>query len=90
MKIILLYFRHVIGVAIRRNIENKLISSESSRTDQIVTCLDRMYSKLPKCSNLGLVSRALEVENYVLVLDSQGIIIIINNIYKYKLIMFLF
>ncbi|CAH1099213.1 unnamed protein product [Psylliodes chrysocephalus] len=63
---------HVIGVAIRRNIENKLISSESSRTDQIVTCLDRMYSKLPKCSNLGLVSRALEVENYVLVLDSQG------------------
>ncbi|CAG9838323.1 unnamed protein product [Diabrotica balteata] len=61
----------IVGLATRKNTLNRLIAEESPN-DEINNCLVRMFSKLPKASSLGLASRVLEVENYVVILDSDS------------------
>ncbi|XP_057656686.1 cystathionine beta-synthase-like [Diorhabda carinulata] len=58
------------GIVSRKNITNELISCNTPK-EEVKQTIERMYSKLPKDSNVGLVSRVLEAENYVVLLESQ-------------------
>lgn len=55
-----------------QNLMNDLISGKIQSNDSIAKCIVRIYPKVYKSVNLGVVSRILEKESYVLVLDTQG------------------
>ncbi|XP_050510316.1 cystathionine beta-synthase-like isoform X2 [Diabrotica virgifera virgifera] len=61
----------IVGLATKRNVLNHLIAGESPN-DEINNCLVRMFSKLPKESSLGLASRVLEIQSYVVILENDG------------------
>uniref|UniRef100_A0A6P7GDT9 Cystathionine beta-synthase-like n=1 Tax=Diabrotica virgifera virgifera TaxID=50390 RepID=A0A6P7GDT9_DIAVI len=60
----------IVGLATKRNVLNHLIAGESPN-DEINNCLVRMFSKLPKESSLGLASRVLEIQSYVVILEND-------------------
>lgn len=55
-----------------QNLMNSLISGKIKSNDGVGKCVVRIYPKVYKSMNLGVVSRILEKELYVLVLDVQG------------------
>lgn len=55
-----------------QNLMNGLISGKIKSNDGVGKCIVRIYPKVHKSMNLGVVSRILEKELYVLVLDVQG------------------
>ncbi|KAG5886814.1 hypothetical protein JTB14_031456 [Gonioctena quinquepunctata] len=62
----------IIGMLTLQNIMNGLISGKVQSNESIEKCIIRIYPKVYKSANLGVVSRILEKENYVLVLDVEG------------------
>ncbi|XP_023029512.2 cystathionine beta-synthase [Leptinotarsa decemlineata] len=62
----------VVGVVTMQNIVNKVISGNLQANDSVDRCIDRLYPKVLKSANLGLVSRVLEKEPYVMILDVEG------------------
>ncbi|XP_057672276.1 cystathionine beta-synthase-like [Diorhabda carinulata] len=59
----------VVGVITMQIIVNKLTSGKIKLTDPIVDALDRLYPRVNRTANVGLVSRILEKESYVIVLE---------------------
>ncbi|CAG9826825.1 unnamed protein product [Diabrotica balteata] len=62
----------VVGVVSMQLIINKLTSGNAKLSDPIADALDRLYPRLEKSANIGLVSRVLEREPYLIILDTQG------------------
>lgn len=55
-----------------QNLMNGLISGKVKSNESIGKCIVRIYPKVNKNMNLGVVSRILEKESYVLILDVQS------------------
>ncbi|CAG9818541.1 unnamed protein product [Phaedon cochleariae] len=64
---------HTTGVVTIQNLTNKLISGEVKPSDGAGNCIDRVYPKAVTSANLGLISRILEKDPYVLVIESNGV-----------------
>ncbi|KAG5878228.1 hypothetical protein JTB14_009207 [Gonioctena quinquepunctata] len=62
----------VVGIVGVQNLVNKVISGDLKANDDISKCIDRLYPKVPKSANIGLVSRILEKEPYVMIVDVEG------------------
>ncbi|CAH1155341.1 unnamed protein product [Phaedon cochleariae] len=63
---------HTTGVVTIQNLTNKLISGELKPSDGAGDCIDRMYPKAVPSANLGLISRILEKDPYVLIIEKNG------------------
>uniref|UniRef100_V5G5S7 Cystathionine beta-synthase n=1 Tax=Anoplophora glabripennis TaxID=217634 RepID=V5G5S7_ANOGL len=62
----------IVGVVTLQNLMTKLLAGtvqSNENTDKVIV---RIYPKVYKTANLGLVSRILEKESYILLLDKQG------------------
>lgn len=55
-----------------QNLMNGLISGKIQSNEGVGKCVARIFPKVYKSMNLGVVSRILEKESYVLVLEVQG------------------
>lgn len=55
-----------------QNLMNGLISGKVQSNESIGKCVIRIYPKVYKSANLGVVSRILEKESYVVILDTQS------------------
>nr|XP_023017435.1 cystathionine beta-synthase-like [Leptinotarsa decemlineata] len=62
----------IVGMLTLQNLMNGLISGKAKSNESIETCIVRIYPKVYKTANLGVVSRILERESYVIILDAQG------------------
>ncbi|XP_056639619.1 cystathionine beta-synthase [Diorhabda sublineata] len=62
----------MVGMLTLQNLMQGLLSGKVKPEGSIERCLVRIYPKVQKSANLGVVSRILERESYVLVLDSKG------------------
>lgn len=55
-----------------QSLTNGLISGKVQANSKISDCLVRVYPKLFKSANLGVVSRVLEKDSYVVILEAEG------------------
>lgn len=55
-----------------QNLMSKLLDGTVKSNETTEKVIVRIYPKVYKTANLGLVSRILEKESYVLLLDKQG------------------
>ncbi|CAG9854006.1 unnamed protein product [Phyllotreta striolata] len=60
------------GVVSMQIIVNKLVSRKAKLSDKVTDSLDRLFPRVEKTANVGLVARILEREHYVIVVDTQG------------------
>lgn len=60
------------GMLTLQNMMNGLISGKVQSNEGVGKCIVRIYPKVYKSMNLGVVSRILEKESYVLILDVQS------------------
>lgn len=65
-----------------QNLMNSLIGGRIEPNESIANALIRIYPKVDKSDNIGLVSRILERESYVLITEKQGNKSIINGIFS--------
>lgn len=66
----------MVGMLTLQNLMNGLISGKVASNEEIQKCIVRIYPKVYKSATLGVVSRILEKEPYVLVFDVQGSFVI--------------
>lgn len=66
------FFRVIVGVVTLKVILTKLVEKKIEPSDSIENIIIRVYPKLYNTTNLGVVSRILEVEAYVVILEKQG------------------
>lgn len=62
----------MVGMLTLQNLMNGLISGKVTSNQAIERCIVRIYPKVYNSSNLGIVSRILEKEAYVVILESKG------------------
>lgn len=62
-----------------QNLMNGLISGRVQSNESIEKIVIRIYPKLYNTANLGVVSRVLEKEAYVVILEKHGKFLIIIN-----------
>ncbi|CAH1972802.1 unnamed protein product [Acanthoscelides obtectus] len=62
----------VIGVVTLQNLTSALIESRIKPNESIEKLISRIYPKVYKTTNLGVVARILEKESYCLLLESHG------------------
>ncbi|KAJ8941828.1 hypothetical protein NQ314_010270 [Rhamnusium bicolor] len=62
----------IIGMVTLQNIMSKLISENIQSSENVEKIMTRIYPKLYKSANLGLASRVLEKEPYVVILEKEG------------------
>lgn len=65
-------FRVMEGMLTLQNLMNGLISGKVQSNESIWKCIVRIYPKVYKSANLGVVSRILEKESYVLILNVES------------------
>ncbi|CAG9813687.1 unnamed protein product [Phaedon cochleariae] len=62
----------MVGMLTLQNLMNGLISGKVQSNGNFERCIVRIFPKVYTTANLGIVSRILERESYVLILESQG------------------
>ncbi|CAH1110573.1 unnamed protein product [Psylliodes chrysocephalus] len=62
----------MVGMLTSQFLMEKLLTGRIQSNESVEKCIVRIYPKVQKTVNLGVVSRILEKEPYVLVLDKQG------------------
>ncbi|XP_044760498.1 cystathionine beta-synthase [Coccinella septempunctata] len=70
----------LIGVVTMQNLLNKLIAKKITATDEIASVVERIFPKIPHTGSLGVVSRTLERESFVVVVDKNKALGIITAI----------
>lgn len=68
-----------------QNLMSKLLAGTVKSNETTEKVIVRIYPKVYKTANLGLVSRILEKESYVLLLDKQGMDLFSQNLSNSKL-----
>lgn len=67
-----MFFSGMVGMLTSQFLMEKLLTGRIQSNESVEKCIVRIYPKVQKTVNLGVVSRILEREPYVLVLDKQG------------------
>lgn len=66
-----------------QNLMTKLLAGTVQSNENTEKVIVRIYPQVYKTANLGLVSRILEKESYILLLDIEGNRVTIINFYQY-------
>lgn len=66
-----------------QNLMTKLLAGTVQSNENTEKVIIRIYPQVNKAANLGLVSRILEKESYILLFDTEGNRMNTVNLYQY-------